>query len=300
MYIYMENDLKFIRKYNNLYFVYKDLTYRDTNWIKKCNPAIRVSDKVERLKTIDLTCPITVKIPKSEISVEVFDRIAAATNTDSFILFDHATKLLNTLKSSTMSLLLLRQVLYTNSFKRGFDFILYFDVAFIEATTRYLLDFIYSPNNPLSRRKVFKRKVATYFIIYIDNQLFMLDNYLVQLAWLEGKCFSIDKTQWDGGVVKVDNRSFSAGLIEFSGGYHNKPPSSRNQYDITKLYSKMIKTLKKHPPDTTKEAFCLRYCNNDLGDLVSKIFLFCFFDYNILFWQASCCLSKMLWVCSFC
>jgi hypothetical protein len=79
-----------------------------------------------------------VQILKSEISVEEFDRIAVATNIEPIILSEYAMQLVNALESSSLSLPLLREALYANGFKRGFDFILHFDAAFIEVTTRHL------------------------------------------------------------------------------------------------------------------------------------------------------------------
>lgn len=101
------------------------------------------------------------------------------------------------------------------------------------------LDLLCSPNNPLNQN-ILERIAATYFIIYIVNQLFMSDNDLVQLDWLEREFFATDKTKWDGVLIKVDNRFCSSGLIEFSGGCHDKTPSSKNQHDIAKIYSKMV------------------------------------------------------------
>lgn len=90
------------------------------------------------LKIIDLSSPIAVEILKSEISAEKFDQITAATNIEPIVLSDYAMQLLDALESCPLSLSLLQEALYTNGFKRDFDFILHFDAAFIEATTRYL------------------------------------------------------------------------------------------------------------------------------------------------------------------
>jgi hypothetical protein len=65
---------------------------------------------------------------------------------------------------------------------------------------------------------VFERTAATYFIIFIVNQLFISNNDVIELDWLEREFFATDRTKWDGVLIKADNRSCSAGLIEFSGG----------------------------------------------------------------------------------
>lgn len=62
------------------------------------------------------------------------------------------------------------------------------------------LDLLCSPNNPLNQN-ILERIAATYFIIYIINQLFMSDNDLVQLDWLEHEFFATDKTKWDGVLI---------------------------------------------------------------------------------------------------
>lgn len=62
------------------------------------------------------------------------------------------------------------------------------------------LDLLCSPNNPLNQN-ILERIAATYFIICIINQLFMSDNDLVQLDWLEHEFFATDKTKWDDVLI---------------------------------------------------------------------------------------------------
>ncbi|GAA5807060.1 hypothetical protein MFLAVUS_000410 [Mucor flavus] len=216
------------------------------------------SDEVGHLNIIDFSSPVAVEILKPEISAEEFDRITDATNIEPIVLTDHAAALINALQSSTLFSSLIRESLCTNGFKRDFDFILHSDASFVEVTTRYFLNLLCSPNNPLNQ-KTLERTAATYFIIYIENQLFLSDNDLVQLDWLEREFFATDKRKWDGVLIKVDNRSCSPGLIEFFGGCNDNTPSSKSQHDVTKLYSKLVKVLKNHPSNTTKQTFCLRY-----------------------------------------
>lgn len=73
-----------------------------------------------------------------------------------------------------------------------------------------------SPRNPLNQR-VLERTAATFFIIFIVNQLFISNNDIIELDWLEREFFATDRAKWDGVLIKVENRSCSAGLIEFSG-----------------------------------------------------------------------------------
>ena len=86
----------------------------------------------------------------------------------------------------------------------------------------FSLDLMSSPRNPLNQR-VLERTAATYFIIFIVNQLFISNNDVIELDWLEREFFATDRTKWDGVLIKADNRSCSAGLIEFSGDIMIKP-----------------------------------------------------------------------------
>lgn len=46
-----------------------------------------------------------------------------------------------------------------------------------------------SPNNPLNQNTL-ERTAAIYFKIYIVNQLFMSDNDVVKLGWLEREFYA--------------------------------------------------------------------------------------------------------------
>lgn len=141
--------------------------------------------------------------------------------------------------------------LYINGFKTRFDFILNFDAASIEVTTRYLycifniilrsyytnlcifsLDLVSSLGNSLN---ILERTAATYFIIFIVNQLFMSDNDVIELGWLECEFFASEKSKWDGVLFKVGDKFCSTGLIEFSGGCNDRTPNCKNQHDVTKF-----------------------------------------------------------------
>lgn len=92
------------------------------------------------------------------------------------------------------SLPVLRDTLYTNGFKRGFDSVVYSDAAFVEVATRHFLDLMSSPRNPLNQR-VLKRTAATFFIIFIVNQLFISNNNIIELDWLEREFFATDRAK---------------------------------------------------------------------------------------------------------
>lgn len=86
----------------------------------------------------------------------------------------------------------------------------------------FSLDLMSSPRNHLNQR-VLKRTAATSFIIFIVNQLFISNNDVVELDWLEREFLATDRAKWDGMLIKVENRSCSAGSIDFSGGATTKP-----------------------------------------------------------------------------
>ncbi|KAG1292475.1 hypothetical protein G6F66_006938 [Rhizopus arrhizus] len=162
------------------------------------------SDEVGHIQIIDLSSDTASQILKSDISAEEFSDIAAATEIKPIVLSDYATELSNALE------------------EKRFDPIVHSDAAFIEVTARQFLDLMSSPRNPLNQR-VLERTAATYFIIFIVNQLFISNNDVIELDWLEREFFATDRAKWDGVLIKADNRSCSAGLIEFSGDTMIKP-----------------------------------------------------------------------------
>lgn len=92
-----------------------------------------------------------------------------------------------------------------------------------------------SLGNPLNIN-ILERTAATCFIIFIIDQLFMSDNDVIELGWLEREFFAPKKSKWDGVLVKVGDKSYLAGLIEFFEGCDDKTPNYKNQRDVTKLY----------------------------------------------------------------
>lgn len=87
---------------------------------------------------IDLSSPTAVEILKCEILPEEFDQITAVSNIEPIILSDYAEQLSKALENCPLSLFLLREALYENGFKKGFDSIVHFDASFVEVTIRYL------------------------------------------------------------------------------------------------------------------------------------------------------------------
>ncbi|RCH83415.1 hypothetical protein CU098_006074 [Rhizopus stolonifer] len=218
------------------------------------------SDEVGHLKIIDLSSESALRILQSEISEDEFNNITNATHIEPIVLSDYATELSNALQHCPLSPSVLRDTLYSNGFKKGFDSVVHSDAAFIEVATRHFLDLMSSPRNPLNQR-VLERTAATFFIIFIVNQLFISNNDVIELDWLEREFFATDKAKWDGVLIKVENRSCSAGLIEFSGGCNDQTSGTKNQRDITKLYSKLMKVLDGQSSSAARQTFCMRYYN---------------------------------------
>ncbi|KAI8082203.1 hypothetical protein BDF21DRAFT_338690, partial [Thamnidium elegans] len=216
--------------------------------------------RVGHLKIIDLSSESALRILQSEISEDEFNNITNATHIKPIVLSDYAIELSNALQDCSLSPSVLRDTLYTNGFKKGFDSVIHSDAAFIEVATCHFLDLMSSPRNPLNQRAL-ERIAATLFIIFIVNQLFISNNDIIELDWLEREFFATDRAKWDGVLIKVENRSCSADLIEFSEGCNDQTSSTKNQCDITKLYSKLMKVLDGQSSSAARQTFCMRYYN---------------------------------------
>jgi hypothetical protein len=47
------------------------------------------------------------------------------------------------------------------------------------------------------------RTAASYLMIYLVNQLFIANNDVIELGWLEREFYSIDRSKFDGVLFKV-------------------------------------------------------------------------------------------------
>lgn len=90
------------------------------------------------LKIIDLSSESALRILQSEISEDEFNNITNATHIEPIVLSDYATELSNALQHCPLSPSVLRDTLYSNGFKKGFDSVVHSDAAFIEVATRHL------------------------------------------------------------------------------------------------------------------------------------------------------------------
>lgn len=132
-----------------------------------------------------------------------------------------------------------------------------------------------SPNSPLNRIML-ERTAASYLIIYLVNQLFIAHNDIIERGWLERELYSTDRTKFDGILFKVENKSISPALIEFSGGINDKTSSQKNSKDIVKLCRNTIKVMNDIKTD---RMMCTRCYGNNMLYLIRVILysspLFC-------------------------
>ncbi|CAO3696422.1 unnamed protein product [Rhizopus microsporus] len=212
------------------------------------------SDQVEKLNIVDLSSTAAKDILRSEIGNDRYNLIVEETKLEPVTLSTYATELSNALNEASLSSQILRQALYNNGFRSDFDLVAHNDAGFIEVTTRYFLDMMNSPQNPINKTML-ERTSAAYLIIYLVNQLFLPNNDIIELAWLEREFYLTDRSKFDGILFKVGNKSIAPVIIEFSGGINDKTSSRKNSNDIEKLYRNMAKIMK----DTdTDQMFCMR------------------------------------------
>lgn len=74
----------------------------------------------------------------------------------------------------------------------------------------------------------------------VKNQLFLANNDIVELGWLEWEYYSTGKTKWDGVLFHTNDLTISPGFVEFSGGVKDNTALTKERRDVSKLYTKMI------------------------------------------------------------
>jgi hypothetical protein len=114
-----------------------------------------------------------------------------------------------------------------------------------------------SPRNPLIQ-PTGERSACTYTTVYIMNQLFLSNNDVVEMNWIENEYCVTDRRKWDGAIVMVNNKTVSTVLVEFSGGVKNAT-IVKEKTDIAKLYVNMTKIIDSLPDSVGKRMFCVRY-----------------------------------------
>ncbi|KAL0088350.1 hypothetical protein F4703DRAFT_1915457 [Phycomyces blakesleeanus] len=213
------------------------------------------SDEVGKLNIIDLSSLTTLDILEAETSKERLDVIIEATKTKAVQLSLYAKNLITELCETTWSVQALRKTLHQTVFHEDFDLIAHSDFGFIEVTTRYFLDIMSSPQNPFNN-VMLERTAASYLIIYIVNQLFLSNNDVIELGWLEREFYLTDRTKFDGILFKVGNKTICPALVEFSGGINDHTSLHKNSNDIKKLYFNMAKIMTE---TKTESLFCIRF-----------------------------------------
>ncbi|KAI8645556.1 hypothetical protein BD408DRAFT_338648, partial [Parasitella parasitica] len=211
--------------------------------------------RVGKLKIIDLSSMMAVDVLKEETSANhQFESIINSTKIDPIPISTQADNLINALNDTPLSMQPLRKTLYSHGFNESFDFVTNHDIGFMEVTVRYFLDLMSSPNSPLNTIML-ERTAATYLNIYIVNQLFITNNDVIELGWLEREFCSTDRTKFDGIIFKIGNKSIAPGFVEFSGGINDKTSPLKYTKDNEKLYSNMIKAM---VDIKTDKMFCMR------------------------------------------
>ncbi|KAI9366636.1 hypothetical protein BD770DRAFT_311514, partial [Pilaira anomala] len=133
----------------------------------------------------------------------------------------------NALYKASLSTRALRETLYYVGYRKDFNLFAHDDANFMEITIRYFLDLMSSLNSPLNKIMI-ERTAASYLIIYLVKQLFIANNDVIELGWLEREFYSTDRSKFDEVLFKVEKKWISPGLIEFSGGINDKTSSRKN------------------------------------------------------------------------
>ncbi|KAG1493987.1 hypothetical protein G6F47_007703 [Rhizopus delemar] len=120
-----------------------------------------------------------------------------------------------------------------------------------------------SLRNPLGQLTL-ERTAAIFTAICIINQLFLVNNGILKLGWVERTFCGTDRAKWDGIIFNVGNRKLAPMLFAFSGGCNDKTSKIKEGCDISKLYSKMVDTIKDLPSVVSKEMYCVRFFDNQI------------------------------------
>ncbi|KAG1050356.1 hypothetical protein G6F43_007364 [Rhizopus delemar] len=206
----------------------------------------------------DLSSNTVDEILKNTASPKDFSQIKASLVQNPFKPSDYAQELIDDLLESPLSTRVLQNTLYQVGDRNNFDLILHYDAVFIVTKSRYFIDLMESPRNRLGQLTL-ERAAAIFTAIYIINQLFLVNNIILKLGWVERSFCGSDRTKWDGIIFNVGNRKLAPMLFEFSGGCNDKTSKTKESHDISKLYSKMVDMIKDLPPVAAKEMYYARF-----------------------------------------
>lgn len=88
-----------------------------------------------------------------------------------------------------------------------------------------------------------ERTAATYLIIFIVSQLFISNNDVLELGWLEREYFATNRAKFNGIIFKVGDKSIDSRLVKLSRGINDKTSSQKEAKYIKKLHANMVKAL---------------------------------------------------------
>ncbi|GAN02110.1 hypothetical protein MAM1_0017d01550 [Mucor ambiguus] len=169
--------------------------------------------------------------------------------------------LVNAIEKSPPSIILLRQALRTNTLLPGeiFTIATHADLNFVEVVGTHFINLMDSPVNPLTSKKL-ERGVALHTTIIVLNNLFLADNDIIDLCWLERLTDHTGSTKWDGIGFSVSNRKLVPLLIEFSGAIQHNNTIPKMIDDENKLIKGMKSVLAFTETLTDKMPLPIYYC----------------------------------------
>ncbi|KAF7720647.1 hypothetical protein EC973_006740 [Apophysomyces ossiformis] len=218
------------------------------------------SDQVGSVDILDLSSPTVSSMLEEQTCEKEYDNIKSAASATPIVLTENAKRLIKQIHEAHLTTRAIKRTLIEFSYQHDIDPIIHHDAQFLDRTVTHFLDLMASPNNPLSTT-ILERTAAVHTTIYIINQLFLSNNDIVELAWLERECAATEKSKWDGILFKVGQRDVSIALVEFSGGFNDKTSTIKESWDIEKLYTKMLKIFNDTDP-IPKAMYCVRFYAN--------------------------------------
>ncbi|RCH80674.1 hypothetical protein CU098_005824 [Rhizopus stolonifer] len=162
---------------------------------------------------------------EEHLDQEKYDEIVQRSTLPTIEITQYAQELLDVISVSKLATVCIRVALYQAGFKLSFNLVSSHDAD--------------SLNNPL-RQVTGERAASIHTIIYIMNQLFISNNDLVTLDWIENEYCKTGRSKWDGVILKVNDKKTSPALVEFSGGSKVNAIMNKEACDINKLSSNMV------------------------------------------------------------
>ncbi|KAL0141774.1 hypothetical protein V8B55DRAFT_1595710 [Mucor lusitanicus] len=231
---------------------FSDNTSYDANGLRKVlsQSMELASDCLARLGVIDLASNSAKDILKACTTEDYYRRIINATNPKEPEISNDAKVLITAIKElRVLSCKSLRNTLYQNGYKLNHNPINDSDIGLVENLVKHFLDLIEFPKNPLSNTIL---------------GLFLANNDIVELGWLEREYYSTGKTKWDGVLFNTNDHTISPGFVEFSGGVKDNTTMTKECRDVFKLYTKMIELIRSYPDTAKKHVFCIRFYENTM------------------------------------